>query len=321
MKTQRSKWLAGLSMGFLAGTLLAAPFEPLFRVMNPKGPCQARRPGDAAFDNVQKGKAYPYGTTVRCGAGASALIVLSSRDAIQLDANTTVEIVDATDQPEFKVIRLRTGKIDTHLDSSNPTGAIVVETPIAYCTTLTGNGKFKFTETETGFTFDAQAEASGTAKVVGPQFIVPMLKSGYGVRIVTARDNSLTRIENLLGDYRILVNKGAIADFPELAEGEVNDDLLVVDTSTHASVKIWRAHAPVGGRLIVSVLATDSNGKGKETFAFAVGQPNIASRAVFEDAAETNAPAGDSPARQPEADAAQTDPFATPEPAAVDAIF
>ncbi len=322
MNMQCLKWPARLVPLFLVGALVAAPFEPLFRVMTPKGPCQVRKPGAEAFEAALKGKAYPYGTLVRCGAGASALIVLSDKDAVQIGADTTVEIANAPQNEADKVVRLLNGQIVTRLDPQNASRALTVETPVASCVSLTGNAKFKFAATATGYVFDVQAESGGTVKIIGPQFIIPQLKNGYGARMATASDSSLTRIDNLLGDYSILINKGAVEDVPDLADGEVNEDLLAVETSTRSSVKIWRTRAPVGGRLIVSVLATDSNGKGTETFAFAVGQPSIASRAVFEDAdaTATNPPA--IPEALPEAPEPKIDdPFAAPAPAEVEAFM
>ncbi len=314
-----TKWFAGLLLPLLlAGRLPAAPFEPLFRLMTPTGPCQVRLPGDSHFQPAQKGKAYPYETTVQTGPEGGLLIVLSQQDAIKVGANTTIAMAASPEDGQRKIARLVAGRITTRLDANNAPYALTIETPIARCVALTGSGAFSLATTETGCTLDVQAEAGGTAKVIGPQFIIPMLKSGFGARIATTRDNALTRIENLLGDYTVLINRGSVEDAPETVDGEINEDLLTVETSTRAAVKIWRTHAPVGGRLIVSVLATDSNGKGKETFAFAVGQPAIASRSIFEDTpAETNmADTAEAPA-EPEA-AADAQPE---EPAAVDAFL
>ena len=56
-----------------------------------------------------------------------------------------------------------------------------------------------------------------------------------------------------------------------------------VAMSAQSMVKIWREKAPVGGRLIVSVLATGPDGKGRESYAFAVGRNNVVTRSnVFD---------------------------------------
>ena len=67
------------------------------------------------------------------------------------------------------------------------------------------------------------------------------------------------------------------------SESEEADVLLPVAMSAQSMVKIWREKAPVGGRLIVSVLATGPDGKGRESYAFAVGRNNVVTRSnVFD---------------------------------------
>lgn len=288
------RWLCRIAPLVIAGSLAAAPFQPLFRVVSPKGPCHALVPGTDGYVPVQKGKAYPFGTAIRCGENGGAVLVLSESDAIQLDAGTTVELAEDPGNRSRKILRLRAGRLGTRLSSGNQPEALTIETPVAACLNMVGTIKLALAATAAGSTLSVQADSSSTVKVVGPQFIVPELKNGMGARIVTAGDNSLTRIENLLGDYMVMINKGTDEDAPEMVDGAANQDLLPIATSTRMAVKIWRSRAPVGGRLIVSALASDANGKVTETYAFAVGQPNIASRAVFEDAelaAATNAAA------------------------------
>lgn len=317
MNKQPIRWFAGLAPVFLASTLAAAPFDLLFRVMHPTGPCEVRRAGAADYEPAQKGKAYPYGTRFRCGEGGSALIVLSEKDAIQVEPNTTIELLNPPAEGDAgKVLRLVGGSLKTRMDMGNDPYALILETPVARAVSLAGNGLFKLTETEAGLTLAVQAEGSGTIRLVGPQFIIPVLKNGFGVRILTARDLSLTRIENLLGDYRVYINTGMQDDAPETVDGEVNTELIAVDTSSRSAVKIWRTHAKVGGRLIVSVLATDASGKGRENFAFAVGQPSIASRAIFEEDVVTNA-IPELPEGEAETGAADT-PTPDAAPAAID---
>lgn len=297
MKIHRIRWLYGLAPLVVAGSLAAAPFEPLFRVVSLKGPCHALVPGSADFVPVQKGKAYPFGTAIRCGKNAGAVLAFSAVDAVQLEAGTAVATAEDPANPARKFLRLRAGRLGTRLSNGNPAEALTIETPVAACLDIEGAVKFELAGTEAGTALSIRTEPSSRAKVVGPQFIVPEIKNGMGARITTANDNSLTRIENLMGDYTVLINKGTDERAPAMVDGAANQDLLPVATSTRAAVKIWRSRAPVGGRLIVSALAADSSGKVTETYAFAVGQPNIASRAVFEDdapvAAATNAAAAE----------------------------
>ncbi len=278
------RWYALTVALLLAGTLAAAPFELLFRILTPAGPCEVLRPDSDKYEAVRKGFAYPYGSTVRCGEGGSALIVLSDKDAIKLEANTLVELHSSATNEQHKILRLRRGNLLTRMDVSNEDEyALTIDSGIAKCVALNGSGTFKLTETPTDLVFTAQSDGSSTFRLIGPQFVIPSLRNGYGARITTAHDNSVSRIDNLLGDYRILVNSGLREDAPEMIDDEPNPELIRVDTNSRSTLKIWRTHAKVGGRLIVSVLATDAHGKGRENFAFAVGQPTVASRSHFAD--------------------------------------
>ena len=91
MNKQRMRWMLGLAPLMVAGSLAAASFEPLFRVVTPKGSCEVLVPGTSGYVPAQKGKAYPYGTSIRCGENGSAVILLSAKDAVQLEANTAAD--------------------------------------------------------------------------------------------------------------------------------------------------------------------------------------------------------------------------------------
>ena len=322
MNKQHMRWMFGLAPFVLAGSLAAASFEPLFRVVSPKGPCQVLVPGTSSYVPVQKGKAYPFGTAIRCGENGGAVIVLSATDALQLEANTTVELTEDPGDRASKILRLRAGRLSTRLSSGNPETALTIETPVAAGFALGGTVKFGLATSVDGSTLSVQTDPASSVKVVGPQFIIPALVNGAGARIATAADNSFTRIENLVGDYPILVNKGTDERAPEQVDGMPNQDLLNVATSKRAAVKIWRSHAPVGGTLIVSAMINDSKGKVKETFTFAAGKPNLASRTVFEDIEEvatTNAvaPTAAPAAAEPQAGGSA----ATPETGTVEELF
>jgi hypothetical protein len=313
MKKQRMRWLFGLAPLLIAGSLTAATFEPLFRVVSPKGICMALVHGTSEYVPVQKGKAYPFGTAIRCGESGGAVIVLSAADALQLEANTTVDLAEDPGDPSCKILRLRAGRLSTRLSSGNPERALTIETPVAACSALAGTVTFGLAASAVGSTLSVQTDPASTVKVVGPQFIIPALANGAGVRIATAADNSFTRIDNLANDYPILLNRGTDEHAPEQVDGMPNQDLVEVATSKRAAVKIWRSHAPVGGTLIFSAMITDAQGKVKETFAFAVGKPSLGSRTVFEDLEGDTATNAVAPAEAPEAAAPEA---AAPEAAA-----
>ena len=325
MNKQRMRWMLGLAPLMVAGSLAAASFEPLFRVVTPKGSCEVLVPGTSGYVPAQKGKAYPYGTSIRCGENGSAVILLSAKDAVQLEANTAAELLDDPGSRECKILRLHAGRLNTRLSNDLPETALTIETPLAAGYALGGTVKFGMATTAEGATLTAQADSSSTVKIVGPQFIIPALANGAGARITTVPDNSFTRIENLQGEYPIMINRGTDERAPAEVDGMPNQDLLNVETSKRAAVKIWRSRAPLGGTLIVSSMITDSKGKVKETFAFAVGKPSLGSRTIFTDLesdASTNAvESADGPQEEhAQEDASVVDVFQMDAPGEEDAI-
>lgn len=240
-----------------------------------------RRPGSAVFEPAIKGKAYPYGTAIHTGPSASAGIALSANDndSLELGPGTQVSLDQDGSDPQARVLRLDRGKVISSMQAGNAEKSLTIETPVARCYALAGHGVFELSSTPTTFELSLQAEGSGSMAIAGPQFRLPVLKNGFSARIVSMRDQSLTRILNTLGDYTVLIENGSDSPIP-------------IETTTKSSIRIWREHAPVGGRLIISVLATDAHGKGRECLAFAIGQPSVAAGMLLQtqDEADTNAP-------------------------------
>lgn len=270
------------ALSLIAGSLYADGFNNLFRISAPNGDCQICPRGKTEFEPVLKGKAYPLGAVVKTGKSSDVVILLSDSDAVRLMSDTVVNTELHSDGFDGKIINLKEGTILVRVNAANTNNSIVVTTPVAQCASMIGNAKFSLSSTQLDTSLEIRAEASSQMKIVGPQFVIPNLKNGNGAVITTFADNSMTRIRDLFGDYKVFVNKGTEIN-PDTTEGVVSEVLLPVTMSTQSAVKIWRENAPVGGRLIVSVLATAPDGKGRESYAFAVGKDNVVTRSnVFD---------------------------------------
>jgi hypothetical protein len=302
-----------LAAAMVAGTVSADNFNNLFRVMSPRGDCQIRRLGQETFEPVIKGKAYQFGSLLKCGKDSEMVLSLSEKDAVAMTADSVVTAKLDRENGNRRIVSLMQGEIKARLDVLNTNASVIIDTPVGRCVSMVGNAKLKLTSTLGEDTLDITAGASCQMRLVGPQFVIPELKVGYSISISSLTDNSQTRIRDVAGDYRIFVNKGLEFN-PMPSESEEADVLLPVAMSAQSTVKIWREKAPVGGRLIVSVLATGPDGKGRESYAFAVGRNNVVTRSnVFGDAV----PATDTPATATEtADGAGADIFAEPTDAA-----
>lgn len=283
MKRMASMKIAlAAAVAFAAVSLRADTFNNLLRVIAPRGDCQIRLPGAEGYSEVLKGKTYPFGSTVRTGKGADIVVALSDRDAVRLGENTVVTFNIDREVGGQRVVGLRSGELFTRLDVVNTNEFVVIDTPVGRGVEMAGQVHFSLSSTPLDDTLTVSAEASSTIKLVGPQFAIPGLKSGNRVSVTTVKDSSMTRISDLLGDYRVFVNKGNELN-PDTSDVDSSEYLLPVSMSSRSTVKIWREKAPVGGRLIVSVLATGPDGKGRESYAFAVGKDNVVTRSnVFD---------------------------------------
>ena len=282
-----------LAAAMVAGTVSADTFNNLFRIMSPRGDCQIRRLGQEAFEPVIKGKAYPFGSLLRCGKDSEMIISLSEKDAVAMMGESVVTAKLDREDGNRRIISLMQGEIKARLDVLNTNASVIIDSPVGRCVSMVGNAKIKLATTPGEDTLEVTAGASCQVRLVGPQFVIPELKVGQSIAISTLTDNSQTRIRDVAGDYRIFVNKGLEFN-PMPSESEEADVLLPVAMSAQSMVKIWREKAPIGGRLIVSVLATGPDGKGRESYAFAVGRNNVVTRSnVFD------LPAADGEAAQP----------------------
>jgi len=237
-------------------------FEMLVRVTNVQGACDVNNPDLKQFTPAQNNKAYPLGTVVRTGPGGSAVVCFSAQETVQLLENSEATFVAADKNPNGRVVRLISGKVKTVLRDNLPEGTIGVETPNTACKSIVGRGEFSLVTDSNVETFQAAA-ITGSALIEGPQYRIPALRAANTVNIQTSVDHSLTRLTSVSGDFSILLENGT--------ETPVNYGM-----SPKAVVKIWRQTAAVGGRPVISTLVVSPIGKAIHRFAYAVGQPCLA---------------------------------------------
>ncbi len=258
----------------LAATVTCAfGADRLFQLAGCSGICQVSKPGSNVFQEAVKGKAYPYGTIVRTVKDGTASIQLTGDDTVTLASDTCVTALLEGDGDAAKlVVDLEYGKV-TVFTIAEDGARLSLRTPIADCLEMHGRSDIALltpTEKNDAYSLSVQAAAGGSVTISAPQIKVPDLKAGYSVKLITSRDRSYTRILNTLGDYPVLIDNGGA-------------EPVSISTSTRSAIRIWREFAPVGHREIVSVFATGPDGKGRERFAFAVGQPLVAAAVAQQD--------------------------------------
>ena len=272
----------------MAAASFAEPYTRLFKVHNPTGDCRVLKPGAAAFEPAQRDKAYPFGTQVECGKDSDAVLLFSEADAVRILADTSVKVTIGNGDAAPRIVSLENGTALTRIGASTAEDFVVIDTPAGRVRSIVGNCKVSVARTKASkrepamVDVELSAESSSKMKFIGRQFIIPSLKNGFGARISSNADDSYTVVTDTLGDYHLLITAGLEADPPE--PYEENSELNRLKLNSQSAVRIWREKASVGGTTVVAVLATTPAGKGRESFAFAVGKSDIAARSnVFLD--------------------------------------
>ena len=253
----------------MATSLQAQSFDILFRVSSVKGTCLVKKPGATLFEPAIKGKAYPFGTTIRTGRDGDAYILLSQDDTVRMSPLCELSVLEPAGAPAFsnRTIRLDEGKIEISVRDGLAEKALVVETAVAACDSFVGHSTVELQKNtkpakdKLDLRLLARTD-NGALHVSGPQFSVPKMRSGSAIRIESSTDRSITRIINESNDYKVEIDNGT-------------DTPVSLETTTRSTVRICREPAAVGGKLVVSVLETAPDGKGKGNFAFVLGEPSL----------------------------------------------
>lgn len=268
--------ILGLTVACIATQACALPaqtFDVLFRVTDIRGACQVRKPDADAFEPAVNGKAYPFGTRVRTGSDSQAVILLSPRDGLQLQPLCELSVQQPADAATNRLVLLDSGKVILSIREGLPEKAVTVETAVAACDSFVGRSEVQFAREKNALRMEVST-GNGSLRVVGPQFTIRKIKGGGAAHIVSSPDRSVTRISNAGGDYKVDIDNGT-------------DAPISLDSPTKGTIRMWREHAPIGGKLVVSVFASSPDGKGKENFAYVLGQPLLTASGLPEEAGST----------------------------------
>jgi hypothetical protein len=268
MRIEKAAGLAVMGIFALATVLPAqTTFDPLFRVTDVKGVCLVKKSDASTSVPAINEKAYPFGTVIQTGEGGKAVVRLSVEDILVLAPFTELTVFAADDADSNRVVHLTKGEVQIVVREDLTEKGLVVETPVASGEAFHGRCTINSTPAKDGAWYMTVTTADGSLRVVGPQFAVPKIKGGSVLKLLSTEDRGMTMLVNGAGDYKM--------EFPN-----GTDTPVTIDTSTHSSVRIWREHAPVGGKMVVSVFVVGSNGKGKENFSFVAGEPLLAAESA-----------------------------------------
>ncbi|MDI6774002.1 MAG: FecR family protein [Verrucomicrobiota bacterium] len=189
--------------------LMAAPFNPEFKIERIVGECRVKTSGAGDFVAAEADKSYPYGTEIKTGAKSSVVIVLSEGNECQVLANAQLTVTeDATDK-KLKRIKLVEGRVDASLekDFRNSNG-FEIETPAAVCGVI-GSKVSAAVRSQSDKNIGAFGCNEGRMNVRGnPYFSAPDMDAGDQITVACALDRSYIYLRNSAGEYEVEL-KGA----------------------------------------------------------------------------------------------------------------
>jgi hypothetical protein len=238
--------------GVLAPHCPAAPFEPLFRIIQLTGGCTVMLPGTSEPAPAIEGKAYPFGTRIRTDRKGLALVQFSTGNECRILANASVAIADDVKDARVKVIRLDAGKIEVEVqDDALQDGGLMVETCCASCSLMGCNLSVEV-RNEQDLATTAFAVKSGKVKVFGTHYEVPVLDMDDVLFVSCATDRSFIRIRNIQGAFSL-----------SYRDSEGNSKLN--EMQKDEIVKIWRKPTAKGDKASIIILYALPDGSTKDT--------------------------------------------------------
>ena len=289
--------LTALAASLLAATVwlacdATAQSDPLFRVISVNGKCQALRPTLDKPEAVSP-KMYPLGTSLRLDAGSEVMFSYQNNFAFTLTGPAEVLVAAGVDGAILQVVQTL-GKMRTAFIQSLQYGEVLIEAPGFTCTPGPEcHMMLEITREANGIVSAAITLDRGEARIAGPHFNLPVLKS-CALRIQSVLDRSLTRITGVLGEFPIQVDNSE--EIP-----------MEFTMKPNATVKISRRLAPVTGREGVAVLIVNELGVGHASYSFIPGDPTLSTSATLRKPAEKPAEDADAETAAPQTGAQYDD--------------
>ncbi|MFC1452290.1 FecR domain-containing protein [Verrucomicrobiota bacterium] len=224
------------------GSVCAAPFEPLFRVMEAEGDCTIQTPAAGAFVPAIAGKAYPYGSRVRTGDGSSLLVGFSDGNTCRMLANTHIDLVEDESNRSSKSLNMAVGNIELKLEENyQNNNAVTVVTLCANISCLSGGWYTLDGKDEGELRVVVIACLAGELGVQGPQYEIPVLGEGDWVSISASRDKGFIRVRGLKGEFTLTVR-------------DEEGNPVMIDMEPESVVKILQKRSATDQVLIVTLL-------------------------------------------------------------------
>lgn len=257
----------------------AKPFTALFKCVRVDGVTQVLKPGASEWTKAEEGRFYPLGSAVRtvseAGSPVSAEFSFGPEATIKLEgaaeaATRAIEIGERA-----RTLELRSGRVLVNLPRTLKEGLFSVSAPYFTCSNLAGESRFDYQPLGDGDEVVVRC-VTGTMTLEGRHYRIPRMAAANQVRIRSTGDDLFSWLRGESGDSKVVLDQGVTTE-KNFETGEEKDVPKTYEfvLSPRCAIKVFRRRSPVGGNMLVSMMAIDASGEIKSRCAFAEGRSNV----------------------------------------------
>ena len=257
----------------------ANPFTALVRCARAKGVVQVLKPGASDWAPAEEGRYYPLGTSFRTvpeqGQAASAEFAFGPVSYVRLTGAAEVATKAIAIGEPARTVVLKSGRVMVNVPRTLKEGLFFVTAPYFTCSNLAGESLFDYKPLSDGDEAVVRC-VTGSLALEGRHYKIPRMVAANQVRIRSTSDDLYSWLRGERGDSKVYLDQGLVTD-KNFETGEEKDVQKTYEfaLSPRCAIKIFRRRSPVGGNMLVSMMATDAAGVIKTRCAFAEGRSNV----------------------------------------------
>jgi len=255
------------------------PFTALVRCARAKGVVLVLKPGASDWAAAEEGRYYPLGTSFRTAPEqdqpASAEFAFGPMSYVRLTGAAEVATKAIAIGDPARTVVLKSGRVMVNVPRTLKEGLFFVAAPYFTCSNLAGESLFDYKPLGDGDEAVVRC-VTGSLALEGRHYKIPRMVAANQVRIRSTGDDLYSWLRGERGDSKVFLDQGLMTE-KNFETGEEKDVQKTYEfsLSPRCAVKIFRRRSPVGGNMLVSMMATDATGVIKTRCAYAEGRSNV----------------------------------------------
>ena len=242
------------------------------------GNAEVLKPGTSGWEQVEDGRFYPLGSAYRAGEGGRAVIAFGKSVSVSIENGSSFETRPQPLGVHSRTIVPLSGTVNLSLPDNLPEGAFVVTTPGFTVKNPAGNSKYVYSDKGDGFEASVRC-VTGSMEVEGRHFAIPKMRAANEFRIRCNRDNLVTILYGISGDYIVKIDQGVATTTDITDDGtrveKVGELTLDWHLTPETRVQIDRAVPSIGERMSVHTMAFDATGALVSERSFCEGRAEV----------------------------------------------